>query len=50
MELSADSGLTLTTYIPEPDTPSDQAFQLLASWAATPLEDTHPISLDQRPS
>lgn len=48
MELSAASGLTLAIYIPEPDTPSDQAFQLLASRAATTHEATHPI--DQRPS
>ena len=35
MELSADSGLSLYVYSPEPGTPSDDAIRLLASWAAT---------------
>ena len=35
MELSADSGLTLTAYTPEPDSASEDAVKLLASWAAT---------------
>jgi hypothetical protein len=35
MELSADSGLTLTAYAAEPGSPSADALTLLASWAAT---------------
>ena len=35
MELSADSGLTLTAYTAEPDTSSADGLKLLASWTAT---------------
>jgi transcriptional regulator with XRE-family HTH domain len=35
MELSADTGLSLYVYSPEPGTPSDDAIRLLASWAAS---------------
>jgi hypothetical protein len=35
MELSADTGLSLYVYSPEPGSPSDDAIRLLASWAAT---------------
>jgi len=35
MELSAHTGLTLTAYSAEPDTPSHDGLTLLASWAAT---------------
>jgi transcriptional regulator with XRE-family HTH domain len=35
MELSADTGLTLTAYSPEPGSSSQDAVALLASWAAT---------------
>jgi len=35
MELSADAGLTLTAYSPEPDSMSADGLALLASWAAT---------------
>ncbi|MDH6293067.1 helix-turn-helix transcriptional regulator [Rhodococcus opacus] len=35
MELPADTGLTLTAYSAEPDTPSHDGLTLLASWAAT---------------
>jgi transcriptional regulator with XRE-family HTH domain len=47
MELSADTGLTLTAYSPEPDSPSQDGLALLASWAATldqndPYETAHP--------
>lgn len=35
MALSADSGLTLTAYTAEPDTPSADGLKMLASWAAT---------------
>ena len=40
MELSADTGLTLTAYSPEPDSASQDALTLLASWAAT-LDQSH---------
>jgi hypothetical protein len=33
MELSADTGLTLTAYSPEPNSTSQDALSLLASWA-----------------
>jgi transcriptional regulator with XRE-family HTH domain len=47
MELSADTGLSLTAYSPEPDSPSQDGLALLASWAATldqsdQHETTHP--------
>jgi transcriptional regulator with XRE-family HTH domain len=35
MELSADTGLTLTAYSSEPDSTSQDGLALLASWAAT---------------
>ncbi len=35
MDLTADSGLTLTAYTAEPDSPSAERLKLLASWAAT---------------
>jgi hypothetical protein len=35
MELSADTGLSLYVYSPDPGSPSDDAIRLLASWAAT---------------
>jgi hypothetical protein len=51
MELSADTGLTLTAYSPEPGSPSHDAVALLASWAATlddRQRDTAKLSGDQR--
>ena len=39
LELPADPGLQLTTYSAEPDTPSEDALKLLASWAATTHEE-----------
>ena len=36
MQLSADTGLSMFAYTAEPDSKSDQALQLLGSWAATP--------------
>jgi transcriptional regulator with XRE-family HTH domain len=36
MELSADAGLTMSVYAAEPGSASQQALDLLASWAATP--------------
>jgi hypothetical protein len=41
MELSADSGLTLTAYTAEPDTSSADGLKLLAGWAAT--QDTQAV-------
>ncbi len=35
MHLLVDTGLTLTAYSAEPDSPSHDALKLLASWAAT---------------
>jgi transcriptional regulator with XRE-family HTH domain len=42
MELSADAGLTLTAYTPEPASPSADALNLLGSWvsSATPASGT----------
>jgi hypothetical protein len=39
MEMSADAGLTLTAFIAEPGSPSADALSLLATWAATHLND-----------
>ena len=36
MELTADPGLRLNAYSAEPGSPSQDALNLLASWAATP--------------
>jgi hypothetical protein len=36
MELTADPGLRLNAYSAEPGSPSRDALNLLASWAATP--------------
>jgi transcriptional regulator with XRE-family HTH domain len=41
-------GLTLTCYSAQPGTPSDDAMQLLASWAATTGQDQPALSSDQR--
>jgi transcriptional regulator with XRE-family HTH domain len=38
MQLTADAGLMLFAYSAEPGTRSEQALDLLASWAATPAE------------
>jgi len=40
MELLADSGLTMFVYTTEPGSKSEQAMNLLASWTATPDEET----------
>ncbi|MGV9707398.1 helix-turn-helix transcriptional regulator [Streptomyces sp. NPDC003483] len=40
MELPAHPGLTLTAYSAEPGTPDHDALRLLASWAATRLDET----------
>ena len=36
MELSADDGLTIAIFTPEPGSASEQALDLLGSWTATP--------------
>jgi len=36
MELSADTGLTMTIYTADADSPASQALNLLGSWTATP--------------
>jgi transcriptional regulator with XRE-family HTH domain len=41
MELSADTGLTLTAYAARPDSASAERLQLLANWAATTLTAAH---------
>jgi len=38
MDLSADTGLTLFAYTAEPGSKSEQALQLLGSWAAIPVD------------
>jgi hypothetical protein len=40
MAIEADEGLTLTAYTAQPGTPSHDTLRLLASWAATPGNDT----------
>jgi transcriptional regulator with XRE-family HTH domain len=42
MELAADDGMTISVYSAEPESRSQQALDLLASWAATPtsIKDT----------
>ena len=48
MELVADPGLTLFVYTAEPGSKSEQALNLLASWAATPNEEkTHADHAEQ---
>jgi transcriptional regulator with XRE-family HTH domain len=50
MDLVADPGLTMFIYTAEPGSKSEQAFNLLASWTATPDEDTaHADHLEQPP-
>jgi len=40
MELIADPGLTMFVYTAEPGSKTEQALNLLASWTATPDEET----------
>ena len=40
MELVADPGLTMTVYTAEPGSKSEEALNLLASWTATPDQET----------
>jgi transcriptional regulator with XRE-family HTH domain len=46
LEIPADPGLTIVAYSAEPDSPSRQALDLLASWAATPGESPHQTPAD----
>jgi transcriptional regulator with XRE-family HTH domain len=41
MPLPADPGLVMTIYSPEPGSPSEDALQLLATWAATNDQQAH---------
>jgi transcriptional regulator with XRE-family HTH domain len=43
MDLRADPDLTLTIYAAEPESPTAQALVLLASWAATAVDDSAPM-------
>ncbi len=47
MQLSADTGLTMFAYTAEPGSKSDQALQLLGSWAATPAQSDLTRTTDQ---
>ncbi|WP_188187808.1 helix-turn-helix transcriptional regulator [Nonomuraea sp. SYSU D8015] len=40
LEMAAEPGLTLTIYVAEPGSPSEEALRLLASWAAAQETDT----------
>jgi MmyB-like transcription regulator ligand binding domain len=40
MDLSADTGLTMSVYSAEPGSRSEEGLNLLASWIATPEHDT----------
>ena len=47
LELPADAGQTILVYTAEPDSPSHDALTLLASWTATPAQDTSVHSDDE---
>jgi transcriptional regulator with XRE-family HTH domain len=47
MELRADTGLTILTYIAEPGSKSEEALNLLASWTAT-LDEAEPSNVTDR--
>jgi transcriptional regulator with XRE-family HTH domain len=47
MQLTADAGLMLFAYSAEPGTRSEQALDLLASWAATPVQAGAPAVADE---
>jgi transcriptional regulator with XRE-family HTH domain len=49
MELVADPGLTLFVYTAEPGSKSAQALNLLASWTATPDEETTDADHEEQP-
>ena len=47
MQLAADEGLLLFVYTAEPGSKSEEAMNLLASWAATPEEAEAPNRSDR---
>ena len=49
MELTADPGLTMFMYTVEPGSKSEQALNLLASWSATPDEETAHAEHEEQP-
>ena len=49
MELVADPGLTLFVYTAEPGSKSAEALNLLASWTATPDEETAHADHEEQP-
>jgi hypothetical protein len=49
MELVADPGLTMFVYTAEPGSKSEQALNLLASWTATPDEETADADHEKQP-
>jgi transcriptional regulator with XRE-family HTH domain len=49
MELVADPGLTMFVYTAEPGSKSEQALNLLASWTATPDEETAHADHEEQP-
>jgi len=50
MELTADPGLTMFVYTPEPGSKSEQALNLLASWTATPDDENAHAEHEEQPS
>ena len=49
MELVADPGLTMFVYTAEPGSKSEQALNLLASWTATPDQETTHADHEEQP-
>ena len=49
MELVADPGLTMFVYTADPGSKSEQALNLLASWAATPDEEATDADHEEQP-
>ncbi len=49
MELVADPGLTMFVYTAEPGSKSEEALNLLASWTATPDEETTDADHEEQP-
>ena len=49
MELAADPGLMLFVYTAEPGSKSEEALNLLASWTATPDEETTHADHEEQP-
>jgi hypothetical protein len=49
MDIAADPGLTMFVYTAEPGSKSEQALNLLASWMATPDEETTHADHEEQP-